>query len=72
MDQSFRIVQVEAGGDDLVASASNFLVARAAHDTAVSLWPKASIELRQGAGGTQESRATAHDSGSMRFATPSS
>jgi hypothetical protein len=48
MDQNFRIVQVEANHDDLVATAGNFRVARAAYDTAVSLWPKVLIELRQG------------------------
>jgi hypothetical protein len=49
MDQNFRIVQIEGGRDELVASAGNFQVARAAYDTAVSLWPKALIELQQGA-----------------------
>jgi hypothetical protein len=49
MDQNFRIVQVEANHDDLIATAGNFQVARAAYDTAVSLWPNVLIELRQGA-----------------------
>jgi hypothetical protein len=49
MDQNFKVVQVEGGRDELVATANNFLIARAAYDTAVSLWPKALIELRQGA-----------------------
>ena len=49
MDQSFKVVQVEGGRDELVATAGNFTIARAAYDTAVSLWPKAVIELRQGA-----------------------
>jgi hypothetical protein len=49
MDQNFRIVQVEANRDELVATAGNFQVARAAYDTAASLWPKNLIELRQGA-----------------------
>jgi hypothetical protein len=49
MDQNFKIVQVEGGRDELVATAGNFQVARAAYDTAVSVWPKALIELRQGA-----------------------
>ena len=49
MDQSFKVVQVEGGRDELVATAYNFSVARAAYDTAVSLWPKAVIELRQAA-----------------------
>jgi len=49
MDQNFKVVQVEGSRDELVATANNFLIARAAYDTAVSLWPKALIELRQGA-----------------------
>jgi hypothetical protein len=49
MDRNFKVVQVEGGRDELVATASNFLIARAAYDTAVSLWPEALIELRQGA-----------------------
>ena len=47
-DQKFRVVQVEANHDDLVATAGNFQIVRTAYDTAVSLWPKAVIELRQG------------------------
>ena len=49
MDQNFRIVQVEASRDELIATAGNFQVGRAAYDTAVSLWPNVLIELRQGA-----------------------
>jgi len=49
MDQNFKVIQVEAGGDEVIATANAFLIARAAYDTAVSLWPKAQIELRQGA-----------------------
>jgi 3-phenylpropionate/cinnamic acid dioxygenase small subunit len=49
MEQHFKVVQVEGVGDLLVATAANYQVARAAYDTTVSLWPKARIELRQGA-----------------------
>ena len=49
MDQNFKVVQVEGGRDELVTTAGNFTIARAAYDTSVSLWPKAVIELRQGA-----------------------
>ena len=49
MDQNFRVVQVEGSGDELLATASIFLIARAAYDVVVSLRPKALIELRQGA-----------------------
>jgi hypothetical protein len=48
MEQTSKVVQVEAGRDELVATASNFQVARPAYDTAVALWPKVLIELRQG------------------------
>jgi hypothetical protein len=46
---SFKIVRLEAAGQEVLARAGNFLVARAAFDTSVSLWPMAEIELRQGA-----------------------
>jgi len=48
MDQNFKVVQVESAVDLLLATAANYQVARAAFDTAVSLWPMALIELRQG------------------------
>jgi hypothetical protein len=38
-----------AGRPEVLARASNMIVARAAFDTSVSLWPDAHIELRQGA-----------------------
>jgi hypothetical protein len=50
MDQNFKVVQVDGENRD------NFLIARAAYDTAVSLWPKALIELRQGAQVVAEER----------------
>jgi hypothetical protein len=46
---SFKIVRLETGGQEVLARAGNFMVARAAFDTSVSLWPVAVIELRQGA-----------------------
>jgi hypothetical protein len=46
---SFKIVRLEKAGQEVLARAGNFLVARAAFDTSVSLWPNAEIELRQGA-----------------------
>jgi hypothetical protein len=61
MEQLFKIVQMEGNRDELVATAANLLIARAAYDTAVLLWPKSWIELRQGAGGAgggQERRTT--------------
>ena len=44
-------VQGSAAGDgqEVLARAGNLMVARAAFDTSVSLWPVAEIELRQGA-----------------------
>ena len=37
------------GGQEVLARAGNLMVARAAFDTSVSLWPVSEIELRQGA-----------------------
>jgi hypothetical protein len=45
---SFKVVRLETAGDEVLARAGNFLVARAAFDTSVSLWPIGEIELRQG------------------------
>ena len=49
MELLFKVVRLEGGQDEVVATASNFIVASAAYDTSVSLWPMAWIELRQGA-----------------------
>jgi hypothetical protein len=46
---SFKVVRLEQAGQEVLARAGNLLVARAAFDTSVSLWPAAEIELRQGA-----------------------
>jgi hypothetical protein len=46
---SFKVVRLESAGQEVLARASNLMVARAAYDTSVSLWPVAEIELRQGA-----------------------
>ena len=46
---SFKIVRLEKAGQEVLARAGNFMVARAAFDTSVSLWPNATIESRQGA-----------------------
>ena len=47
MELLFKIVEVTASGDRLIAIADNLAVARASFDTAVALWPEAAIELRQ-------------------------
>ena len=47
MDLSFKIVEVTPSGDRIIGTANNLAVARAAFDTAVSLWPGLAIELRQ-------------------------
>ena len=47
MDLLFKIVEVTSSGDRIIATADNHAVARAAFDTAVSLWPGLAIELRQ-------------------------
>jgi hypothetical protein len=46
---SFKVVPLEPAGQEVLARAGNFFVARAAFDSCVSLWPKEDIELRQGA-----------------------
>jgi hypothetical protein len=43
----FKIVRVETAGQEVLARLSNAIVARAAFDGSVSLWPSAWIELRQ-------------------------
>jgi hypothetical protein len=46
---TFKIVRVETAGQEVLARLSNIIVARAAFDVSVSLWPSAWIELRQDA-----------------------
>jgi hypothetical protein len=48
MELLFRVIKTNSH-DEVIATATNFIVASAAYDTAVSLWPKERIELRQGA-----------------------
>jgi hypothetical protein len=48
MELLFQILKTNSR-DEVVATASNFIVASAAYDTSISLWPKEAIELRQGA-----------------------
>jgi hypothetical protein len=45
----FKIVRIETAGQQVLARLSNLIVARAAFDVSVSLWPSAWIELRQDA-----------------------
>jgi len=45
----FKVVKVETSGQEIIAAAGNLIVARAAFDVSVSLWPLAWLELRQGA-----------------------
>jgi hypothetical protein len=47
MDLNFKVVEIAPSGDRIIATADNLAVARAAFDTAVSLWPGLAIELRQ-------------------------
>jgi hypothetical protein len=47
MELAFKVVEVTSSGDRIIATAENLAVARAAFDTAVSLWPGSTIELRQ-------------------------
>jgi hypothetical protein len=48
MELLFRVVKTNSH-DEVIATATNFIVASAAFDTAVSLWPREHIQLRQGA-----------------------
>ena len=48
-DLSFKVLRLETTGQELLARASNILVARAAFDVAVSLYQTDEIELRQDA-----------------------
>ena len=48
MELLFKIIKTDGARDDVVATAANFIVASAAFDTSVSLWPKESIELWPG------------------------
>jgi hypothetical protein len=47
MELLFKVVEVAPSADRVIAAADNLAVARAAYDTAVALWPQATIELRQ-------------------------
>jgi hypothetical protein len=45
----FKIVRIETAGQEILGRLSNAIVARAAFEVSVSLWPGAWIELRQDA-----------------------
>jgi hypothetical protein len=45
----FKIVRIETAGQEVLGRLSNLIVARAAFDVSVSLWPSSWIELRQDA-----------------------
>jgi hypothetical protein len=47
-DLSFKVVRVEPAGQEVLARASNIMLARAAFDVAVSLFQTDEIELTQG------------------------
>jgi len=47
MELLFRVIKTDGTRDDVIAAAAIFIVASAAFDTSVSLWPKE--QLRQGA-----------------------
>jgi hypothetical protein len=53
---SYKVVRLETAGQEVLARAGNFFVARAAFDSCVSIWPKEEIELRQGARVISKSR----------------
>ena len=43
----FKVVRIETARQEVLARLSNLIVARAAFDVSVSLWPHSWIELRQ-------------------------
>jgi hypothetical protein len=47
MNLLFKVVEVAPSGDRIIASADNLAVARAAFDTAVSLWRQSSSGRRR-------------------------
>jgi hypothetical protein len=53
---SFKIVKVHSGYDEPIAYAANLLVGRAAYETAVRMYPRERIEMRQGAQVIEKSR----------------
>ena len=46
---SFKILKVHPAYDEVIALAANQLVGRAAYETAVRMYPRERIEMRQGA-----------------------
>jgi hypothetical protein len=46
---TFEVVRIEKVGQEALARAENFVVARVACNMSVSLWPMVEIGLRQGA-----------------------
>ena len=42
--KTVKVVRLDTAGQEVLARAGNFMVARAAFDTSVSLWPVAEIE----------------------------
>jgi hypothetical protein len=46
---SFKVVRLEAGGQEVIARAGNYEVCKAAFDKALFLYPKEQLQLRQGA-----------------------
>jgi hypothetical protein len=55
---TYKVVRLEPAGQEVLARAGNFFVARAAFDSCVSIWPLEEIELRQGARVISKSKET--------------
>jgi hypothetical protein len=47
---SFKVVKLENSGQEPLALAGDFMIARAAFDTAVSLWPKVRLSYARAHG----------------------
>jgi hypothetical protein len=53
---SFKVVKVHPAYDEVIAYAANLLVGRAAYQTAVRMYPRDVIHMRQGARVIEKSR----------------
>jgi len=49
-DLPFKVVRSHTDHDELLATAANLIIARAAYSAAVLMYPEDRIEVRQGAG----------------------
>jgi hypothetical protein len=53
---TFKVVKVHDSHDEVIARAANLLVGRAAYETAIRMYPRDLIHMRQGARVIEKSR----------------